>query len=76
MNLNGVEALVLAGTGPVGLRAGRLLAAGSSRKTWVEIFGTSPTGYAAIQSQVDGSEVQGVATATVRKHCLLPRQLR
>ena len=27
MNLNGVEALVLAGTGPVGLRAGRLLAA-------------------------------------------------
>ena len=65
MNLNGVEALVLAGTGPVGLRAGRLLAAQGARvKLGSRSLERAQQAAAAIQSQVDGSEVQGVATAT------------
>ena len=65
MNLNGVEALVLAGTGPVGLRAGRLLAAqGACVKLGSRSLERAQQAAAAIQSQVDGSEVQGVATAT------------
>ena len=65
MNLNGVEALVFAGTGPVGLRAGRLLAAQGARvKLGSRSLERAQQAAAAIQSQVDGSEVQGVATAT------------
>ena len=65
MNLNGVEALVLAGTGPVGLRAGRLLATQGARvKLESRSLERAQQAAAAIQSQVDGSEVQGVATAT------------
>lgn len=65
MNLNGVEALVLAGTGPVGLRAGRLLAAQGARvKLGSRSLERAQQAAAAIQSQVDGSEVQGIATAT------------
>lgn len=65
MNLNGVEALVLAGTGPVGLRAGRLLAAQGARvKLGSRSLERAQQAAAAVQSQVDGSEVQGVATAT------------
>lgn len=65
MNLNGVEALVLAGTGPVGLRAGRLLAAQGARvKLGSRSLERAQQAAAAIQSQVDGSEVHGVATAT------------
>ena len=65
MNLNGVEALVLAGTGPVGLRAGRLLATQGARvKLGSRSLERAQQAAAAIQSQVDGSEVQGVATAT------------
>ena len=65
MNLNGVEALVLAGTGPVGLRAGRLLATQGARvKLGSSSLERAQQAAAAIQSQVDGSEVQGVATAT------------
>ena len=65
MNLNGVEALVLAGTGPVGLRAGRLLATQGARvKLGSRSLERAQQAAAAIQSQVDGSEVQGVATAS------------
>lgn len=65
MNLNGVEALVLAGTGPVGLRAGRLLAAQGARvKLGSRSLERAQQAAAAVQSQVDGSEVQGIATAT------------
>ena len=65
MKLNGVEALVLAGTGPVGLRAGRLLAAQGARvKLGSRSLERAQQAAAAVQSQVDGSEVQGVATAT------------
>ena len=65
MNLNGVAALVLAGTGPVGLRAGRLLAAQGARvKLGSRSLERAQQAAAAVQSQVDGSEVQGVATAT------------
>ncbi|MCH2600011.1 MAG: methylenetetrahydromethanopterin dehydrogenase [Pirellulales bacterium] len=65
MILNVVEALVLAGTGPVGLRAGRLLAAQGARvKLGSRSLERAQQAAAAIQSQVDGSEVQGVATAT------------
>lgn len=65
MNLNGVEALVLAGTGPVGLRAGRLLAAQGARvKLGSRSLERAQQAAAAIQSQVDGSEVQGIASAT------------
>ena len=73
-NLNGAAVLVLAGTGPVGLRAGRLLAAQRARvKLGSRSLERAQQAAATIQSQVDGSEVQGVAIATDEETLLAAR---